>query len=107
MDESALRQRLSLPVGRMEATLAKAPWLAGPAYSIADIDAYAVVDPLRELAPESVNASATPRLMDWLARIAERPAVRAARLWRGPLPQRSGHPRNSPNTFISRSKCFI
>ena len=79
MDEAALRQRLSLPVGRLEGALAKAPWLAGPAYSIADIDAYAVVDPLRELAPESVNASATPRLMDWLARIAERPAVRAAR----------------------------
>ena len=79
MDETVLRQRLSLPVSRLEAALAKAPWLAGPAYSIADIVAYAVVDPLRELAPEAVNASATPRLMDWLARIAECPAVRAAR----------------------------
>jgi GST-like protein len=78
-DESVLHQRLSLPVSRLEAALGKGRWLAGPAYSIADIDAYALVDPLRELAPEVVGAAATPRLMDWLARIAERPAVRAAR----------------------------
>ena len=63
------------------------PWLAGPDYSIADIDAYALVDPLRDLAPEVVNDAQTPRLMDWLGRIAERPAVRAAR-----ARSRSGHP---------------
>ena len=78
-DEASLRQRLSLPVGRLEGALAKGPWLAGPAYSIADIDAYALVDPLRDLAPEVVSRATTPRLIDWLARIAERPAVRAAR----------------------------
>jgi glutathione S-transferase len=89
-DETALaafRQRLSLPVGRLEAALAKAPWLAGLDYSIADIDAYALVAPLRDLAPEAVNVAQTPRLMAWLARIAERPAVRAAR-----ARSRSGHP---------------
>ena len=40
------------PRGRARA----GPWLAGPDYSIADIDAYALVDPLRDLAPEVVNA---------------------------------------------------
>jgi glutathione S-transferase len=76
---AALRGRLALPVERLEAAFAQGPWLAGPDYSIADIDAYALVDPLRDLAPEVVNAARTPRLMAWLARIAERPAVRAAR----------------------------
>jgi len=81
-DEAALatlRQRLSLPIERLESALAKGPWLAGPDYSIADIDAYALVDPLRNLAPEAVNEASTPRLMNWLGRIAARPAVRAAR----------------------------
>jgi GSH-dependent disulfide-bond oxidoreductase len=92
-DEAALavfRQRLALPVGRIEAALAQGPWLAGPAYSIADIDAYALADPLRELAPEVVNESKTPRLVEWLARIEERPAVRAAR-----KRSRSGSPRQA------------
>ena len=84
---SALRQRLSLPIGRLESALAKGPWLAGPDYSIADIDAYALVDPLRDLASELVNEARSPRLVDWLGRIAARPAVRAAR-----ARSRSGHP---------------
>ncbi len=84
---AAFRPRLSLPVTRLEAALAQGPWLAGPEYSIADIDAYALVDPLRDLAPEVVNDAQTPRVMSWLARIAERPAVRAAR-----ARSRSGHP---------------
>lgn len=86
-DVPALQQRVSLPVGRLEAALAKGPWLAGADYSIADIDGYALVAPIPDLAPEVVNAARTPRLVDWLARIAARPAVRAAR-----ARSRSGHP---------------
>ena len=40
---------------------------------------YALTDPLRELAPEVVNAQSTPRIFEWLDRIAERPATRAER----------------------------
>ena len=86
-DEAALRLRLSHPIDRLEATLKKGSWLAGSDYSIADIDAYALVDPLRQLAPEVVNATQTPQLIEWLDRIAQRPAVRAAR-----ARSRSGHP---------------
>jgi glutathione S-transferase len=78
-DEAALRQRLAMPIGRLEAALAQHAWLAGDQYSIADIDAYALVDPLRDLAPDIVNVTQTPRLVEWLGHIAERPAVRAAR----------------------------
>jgi GST-like protein len=86
-NEAALRQRLAMPIARLEAALAKDAWLAGDDYSIADIDAYALVDPLRDLAPEVVNVTQTPRLVEWLGRIAERPAVRAAR-----ARSRSGRP---------------
>jgi GSH-dependent disulfide-bond oxidoreductase len=72
------RERLKFPVGRVEATLANGPWLAGPRYSIADIDAFAMLRVLPDLAPEVVNPVSTPRTMDFIARMNERPAVRAA-----------------------------
>jgi glutathione S-transferase len=72
------RERLKFPVARIEAQLASGPWLAGPRYSIADIDAFAMLCVLPDLTPEIVNESATPRILEYLARIAARPAVRAA-----------------------------
>ena len=75
-------------------------WLAGADYSIADIDAYALVDPLRDLAPEVVNAVQTPRLVQWLSRIAERPAVRAARARsRSGAPERAFVPGVEPSRW--------
>ncbi len=72
------RERLKFPVSRVEATLTDGNWLAGPRYSIADIDAFAMLRVLPDLAPELVNPRATPRISDYLARIDSRPAVRAA-----------------------------
>ena len=46
--------------------------------SIADIDAFAMLSAVPDLAPDVANDSATPRLMEFLARIAQRPAVKAA-----------------------------
>jgi GSH-dependent disulfide-bond oxidoreductase len=102
-DETALtvfRQRLAMPIGRLEAALATDAWLAGADYSIADIDAYALVEPLRDLAPEVVNAVQTPRLVQWLSRIAERPAVRAARARsRSGAPERAFVPGVEPSRW--------
>ncbi len=72
------RERLKFPLARIEAQLASGPWLAGPRYSIADIDAFAMLCVLPDLTPELVNDSATPRTCEYLARISARPAVRAA-----------------------------
>jgi glutathione S-transferase len=72
------RERLKLPVSRVEAQLAKSPWLAGPRYSIADIDAFAMLRVIPDLAPEVLDESVTPRTWDYLQRIAQRPAVKAA-----------------------------
>lgn len=72
------RDRLKFPVARVEATLASSAWLAGPRYSIADIDAFAMLRVIPDLAPEVVNATVTPRISEYLERIAARPAVAAA-----------------------------
>ncbi len=72
------REQLRMPVKRVEDALAKAPWLAGASYSIADIDAYSMLTVLPDLAPELVSDAKTPRLMQFLNRMRERPAVKAA-----------------------------
>ena len=75
---TTLYERLRAPLARVEKTLVDSPWLAGAAYSIADIDAYAMLRVLPDLAPEQLNPEATPCTAAWLERIDQRPAVRVA-----------------------------
>ncbi|HTV50455.1 MAG TPA: glutathione S-transferase family protein [Steroidobacteraceae bacterium] len=74
----AIRQRLHAVVRRYEATLSERSWLAGDSYSIADIDAFAMLAPLPQLAPDVVSEQATPAIMQYLQRVRARPAVREA-----------------------------
>jgi glutathione S-transferase len=73
-----VQERLQFPLGRVEQALGSSPWLAGSAYSIADIDAFAMLRSLPTLAPGLVNERATPRIVDFLERMHERPAVKRA-----------------------------
>jgi GSH-dependent disulfide-bond oxidoreductase len=75
---TAARERLKTPVSRIEATLAQSEWLAGPTYSIADIDAFATLASAPDLAPDVVNESTTPNLMKFFQRVRRRPAVQAS-----------------------------
>jgi glutathione S-transferase len=84
---ASARERLKLPVSRVEAALANGPWLAGPDYSIADIDAFAMLRVIEDLAPEVVNGAKTPRILEYVARVSARPAVRIAL-----ATSHSGHP---------------
>jgi glutathione S-transferase len=80
-DEAALAQaseRLRIPVAHLEQTLAGSAWLAGPGYTIADIDAFALTGCLPSLLPEGVSPQSTPHLVGFLARMRARPAVQAA-----------------------------
>jgi len=74
----AARDRLGMPLARIEKTLQSESWLAGPSFSVADIDAYPMLCVLPDLAPELMNAAVTPRIADYLERIAARDSVRAA-----------------------------
>lgn len=75
---AAIREKLKFPVKRVEDALAQSPWLTGDNYSIADIDAFAMLCVLPDLAPDVVSPSATPRVTEFLARMRERRAVKEA-----------------------------
>jgi glutathione S-transferase len=93
-----VRERMSFPVGRVEQTLAGSAWLAGPEYSIADIDAFALLRPLTDLVPELVNERRTPRIADFLGRMHARKAVQQALAWsRSAKPQEAFVPGAGPS----------
>ena len=72
------RRKIGLAIQRMEDTLKQNEWLMGAAYSIIDIDAFALARTLPQLVPDIVNDSKVPAVMAWLQKIQERPAVQAA-----------------------------
>jgi glutathione S-transferase len=72
------RDRIAEIVDKVEAQLGESAWLAGETYSIADIAGFGLLRGLPRLVPEIVTPDRTPRLLEWLDRIAARPAVRDA-----------------------------
>ena len=72
------RERVGQGVARIETALQDADWLVGGAYSVVDINAFALTHTLPRLTPELVNPQATPRMTAWLQRVGARPAVKAA-----------------------------
>lgn len=70
------QRKIRLALSKMEASLAASPWLLGAHYSLTDIDAFAICRSLPLLVPELMAAH--PHCEDWIARVEERPAVRAA-----------------------------
>ncbi|HZF25759.1 MAG TPA: glutathione S-transferase family protein [Steroidobacteraceae bacterium] len=75
---ATLKQRLAFPIGRLETALSQGPWLNGSSYSIADIEAFSLLNSLPDLVPELVSEKGTPRISDFLNRMRERRAVREA-----------------------------
>ena len=61
----------------LETALAKSPWLAGPAFSVADLNVAGAL--YRAL---SINLDQWPRLDHWMKRCWDRPAAKAARTMR-------------------------
>jgi glutathione S-transferase len=72
------RRKIRWFVARMEEALGKGPWLAGPGYSLADINVYPMIEGVTRLYPEIWNETQAPRSIEWLARVNSRPAVQAA-----------------------------
>jgi GST-like protein len=75
----AAADRLAAPLARIENALHKAHWLAGPDFSVADIDAYAMLCVLPDLTPAMVDPGVTPHIIEYLERVGARDSVRAAR----------------------------
>jgi len=70
------RRKVGIAVKRIEAALAEGPWVLGKEYSLTDIDAYAICRSLPLIAPDLVDGH--PRLVDWMARMQQRTAMRKA-----------------------------
>ncbi len=97
---AGVRERLQMPVKRIEDALGHSTWLAGGSYSVADIDAFAMLAPLPDVAPQVVSESATPRIMQFLRRMRERPAVhQALALARTARPQEAFVPGAEPSRW--------
>ena len=78
VDLEIARGLLPVRLERMETALSASEWLAGDHYSLADIVVFPTANALPGVAPDLVNATATPRIWDWLEHMRARPAVQAA-----------------------------
>jgi len=76
LDDAVRRMRFSMQ--RHEERLNKWLWLAGSSYSLADVNTYSMTAAMPFLLPDFCNEKETPRSVDWLRRMSERPAVAAA-----------------------------
>jgi glutathione S-transferase len=72
------QRKLGVSIQRLEASLATSKWIAGSTYSLAEVNSYSMVAGVPRFFPELMNDKLTPRAVDWLARMNERPAVKAA-----------------------------
>jgi glutathione S-transferase/GST-like protein len=76
LEESARRIRFG--VQQIEEALSERPWIAGQSYSITDIAGFNMAAGLPVMMPDVVSDAKTPRILAWLRRIYERPAVHEA-----------------------------
>ncbi len=75
------RGKLVLLLDRMDDTLQRTAWLAGGAYSIADIGVVPFVKRIEEeIAPDEVTTKRHPRVVAWWTSIQARPAFAKANI---------------------------
>lgn len=71
-------EQLDRSLKRMEKALERGPWLLGAQYTIADICVVPVLHRMAELGMAAMWKSDAPRVADWYARLAARPAFAKA-----------------------------
>jgi glutathione S-transferase/GST-like protein len=70
------RRRVLFATLELERHLSRFEWIAGDAYSLGDINGFNLGYALPLSQPDHCNDAKTPRIMEWLRRIYERPAAR-------------------------------
>jgi len=68
--------KIARSVAKLEKRLSESPWLAGPDYTLADICNFAIANGMQNGFSDLVNEKDTPRLIDWIQRINDRPACK-------------------------------
>ena len=69
-------RKIDYSIKKLEARLKVSKWLACDQYTLADICNFAIANGMQHGYPEFVNEKATPAILDWLARINDRPAAK-------------------------------
>lgn len=69
------RRKLGIAVKKAEDALQKSDWLVGNAFSLSDIDMFALLHPAQKLAPDAFSGAA--KMTAWLERVRSRPGVKA------------------------------
>jgi glutathione S-transferase len=87
LDEA--RAKIAYGVARLETALAQHRYLAGPSYSLADINVLSSVERMPRWSPDLMNQQVSPRTWEWLQRLMERPAVKATYAVSAEAPPRS------------------
>jgi glutathione S-transferase/GST-like protein len=83
------RRRVLFATDVLEKHLTDYPWIAGQTFSLGDINGFNLGYALPLSQPERCNDAKTPHIMEWLRKIAERPATQ--KTWakgRTPMSQR-------------------
>ena len=70
------RRRVVFSIDVLEKHLSAHTWIAGECYSLGDINGFNLGYALPLSQPERCNDERTPRIMEWLRKIWERPATR-------------------------------
>jgi glutathione S-transferase/GST-like protein len=70
------QRRIAVGVRMLEEALSKREWLATDKYSLADINGFNLAFALPLSQPEHSNDEKTPRILEWLRKIYERPATK-------------------------------
>jgi glutathione S-transferase len=79
VDLANATRKIEVAVDKVERQLQQTAWLAGDTYTLADINFFAIGGmALERLFPQMNVGSRAPRLTQWVARMFERPAVKAA-----------------------------
>ena len=80
-ERAAARAKLVAILDRMEETMRQTRWLAGNAYSIADIAVVPFIKRIdEEIAPDEMTPARHPRVAAWWSSIQSRPAFATARI---------------------------
>jgi glutathione S-transferase len=88
-DIDEARKQIARAVALAEKALAQHAYLAGPTYSLADINALSSFERMPRWAPDLMTEKASPRTWDWFQRMMARPSVQATYSVSAEAPPRS------------------
>jgi glutathione S-transferase len=80
------RRKVNVSIQKMEAGI-RGPWMLGPQFTLADVSLFSMLIGMPQRYADIVNEKQSPRVVEWYARVTERPAVKATLSMPRPAPR--------------------